>query len=130
MKRIFTLALLATLVSCSKDSDNEPSKDRTLSATVQEYQPSGSGDYYWSVRLTFNPQVTIQGSVKVDFDVYYMGTFDKHHSQTVNFQLTEKNVFTHNTLIKTIPWGQGQEARNVKVENLVQNSGNYNITVK
>jgi hypothetical protein len=130
MKYILTLALLATLASCSKDSDKPLSKERTLTTTVQEFKEPNSGDYYWNVRLTFNPQVTIQGSVTVDFDVYYMGAFSKHYTEKINFQLKEKNTVVHNTSIRTTPWGQGDEVKNIKTGSLVQTSGDYIITIK
>lgn len=128
MKYIFALALLATLVGCSKDSDNNPSKERTLKVDVIDYEPPNVLNNYWAVRLTFNPQVTVTGSIKVDFDVFNLGAFAYHVSQRFQFNLNDKNVYIHQT-----PHGsslQGPEIKNIVVDSLVQTSGDYNITIK
>lgn len=131
MKLLFTSFLLLTLLSCSKDSDNDDSdKDRTLQVVVQDYEPPGTASNYWAVKLIFNPQVTIQGSVKVDFDVYNLGAFYKHYSYKINFDLNNANTFIYQTNVISAPPGQGWEVKNIKVDSLVQTSGNYNITIK
>lgn len=131
MKHLFTLLCLVSLLSCSKDSDNNNNdKDRTLQVVVQDYVPPGTASNYWAVKLIFSPQVTIQGSVKVDFDVYNLGAFYKHYSYTINFDLNNANTFIYQTNVTSAPPGQGWDVKNIVVSNLTQTSGNYNITLK
>jgi hypothetical protein len=128
MKYIFILALLATLASCSKDTDNNNNNERTLKVDVIDYEPPTVSNNYWAVRLTFNPQVTITGSVKVDFDVYNLGSFAYHSSQKFQFSLDDKNVFIHQTQHSSAM--QGPEIKTIVVDSLSVSQGDYAITIK
>jgi hypothetical protein len=131
MKYLFTLLIVSVvLFSCSKGKDDKKQEDRTLQVNVIDAISPTSGNHVWTVRLLFNLKVTIQGSVKVDYDIYHLGAFNKHYSQKVNFSINDDHYFYHYTTVISAPPGQGWEVKNMIVDSLAQTSGNYNITIK
>src|SRR5688500_87736 len=131
MKYLVTLLLTSiVLFSCSKDKDDDNKNDRTLEVFLFDRISPTSGNHRVAIQLQFLPSVTIQGSVKVDFDIYSLNAFYKHYSEKITFTLNNLNNFLHQTEIPFAPNGMGLEVRNVVVDSLVQTSGNYNITIK
>lgn len=126
--KLLLLTVLAAfmLESCSrKDSSNDlDNKNRTLEVSISGYEGK------WGVFLNFDKPVTIEGSLKVDFDVYYLGALQKHNSFKVPFKITDVSggfVFKTN---ESGGLGTGIELRNKVVDSLVITKGDYNITLK
>lgn len=132
MKYLFVTLFSLALYSCSKDSDGDDSgnKDRTLSVMVEDYEPPTITNNYWAIIMNFNPSVTIKGSMKVDFDIYYLSAFHKHHTERLTFSVSNGTKYLHQTMVGSGPWSAGWEIKNIKVDSLLITEGNYNITVK
>lgn len=125
MKKIITIVILfATFVACKKDSE-APKREVSITA-FDSGDPAA--EHYWIVNLTFQPQVTLKGSVDIEFDAYHYENFVKHVSEKVYFELDNENHYQHkivNTQVLKTP-----SIRNFKYSNFVITEGNYNITIK
>ena len=120
--------LLINFIACSKDSGNNEPKQATLSVIVIDHQPPPLANHYWGIRLSFNPAVTLTGSVKVEYDVYNLGAFGEHYSYKIPIDLNNENAFTYNTKVGSQL--QGPEIKNLKVDSLIITEGNYYVTIK
>lgn len=120
--------ILINMIACSKDSGDDKPTKTSLNVIVVDHQPPPLADHYWGIVLTFNPAVTLTGSVKVEYDVYNLGAFGEHYSYKIPLNLNNANSLTYNTKVGSQL--QGPEIRNLKVDSLILTSGNYDITIK
>ena len=125
MKLLLPFLVLFAFTSCKYDYPLP--NDRTLQIRILDYDVPLVTDNYWAIQMFFDKEVTVRGTMTVSFDVWENGVYYKSYQQDVSFEIHNTNYF-----FKQTPYSsqlQNPAIKNIQVKNLIQETGNYNITI-